>query len=272
MTYTPRLTIHRGARAWDRIWKWTWFTRHQWQPTFREWKESTQRALASLLPKLGVKSVLDCSCGLGLKTILLAEMGYEVEGCDGSEVAVSHAQELARDEGLAIRFFQSRWDRLGETCGRKYDCVYNDAFAWITTRRALNASAGGVHSVLKRGGKFIFQGADQWTGDGPKEPVIKQQYDKEGPFETLPICERDGVRLTTLVAREMTGDGVLGSRIHVIDDHGTIRVEIAQVLDCCKWTWSDYVAAFDKAGFRRLHSVKERGRGSEPHILNVAGR
>ena len=270
MTYTPKLTIYKGAKAWDTIWKWTWFTKDQWQPTFRDWKEPTRRALASLLPKLGAKSVLDCSCGLGLKTIILAEMGYAVEGCDGSKVAVSHAQELARQEGQEIRIFQSPWDRLGETCGREYDCVYNDAFAWVTTRRVLNASARGVHSVLKRGGTFIFQGADEWTGDGPKGSIIKQQYEKEGPFETLPICERDGVRLTTLVAREMTGDGVLGRRIHVIDDHGTIRIEIAQVLDCCKWTWSDYVEAFHKAGLSQLYSTKEPGRGSEPYILNVA--
>jgi len=270
MTYTPKLTIYRGAKAWDRIWKWTWFTRDQWQPTFREWREGTRRALASLLPKLGVKSVLDCSCGLGLKTVILAEMGYEVEGCDGSKTAVSHAQEFVRKEGQAIRLFQSRWDRLGETCGRKYDCVYNDAFAWITTRRALNASARAVHSVLKRGGQFIFQGADEWTGDGPKDPVIKQHYEKEGPFEPLPICEHDGIRLTTFVAREMKDDGVLGSRVHVIDDHGTVRIEIAQVLDCCKWTWSDYVEVFQRAGFHRLYSVEERGRGDEPYILNVA--
>ena len=270
MTYTPKLTIHKGARAWNRIWKWFWFTRDQWQPKFREWKDGTRLALASLLPKLGAKSVLDCSCGLGLKTIILAEMGYEAEGCDGSKVAVCHAQELADEDGQEIRFLQSRWDRLDEKCRRKYDCVYNDASAWITTRGALNASARGVYSVLKRGGKFIFQGADEWTGDGPKEPIIKQQYEKEGPFEALPVCERDGVRLTTLVVREMTGDGVLGSRIHVIDDRGTTRIEIAQVLDCCKWTWSDYVEAFRKAGFRRLYSVKERGSGSAPYILNVA--
>ena len=30
----------------------------------RKWKEGTRRALRSLLPKLQVKSVLDCSCGL----------------------------------------------------------------------------------------------------------------------------------------------------------------------------------------------------------------
>jgi hypothetical protein len=63
---------------------------------------------------------------------------------------------------------------------------------------------------------------------------------------------------------------VLGNRVHIVDDHGTVRIEVARVLDCCKWSWSDYVDVFDKAGFRKLYSVKERGVGEKPYILNVA--
>lgn len=268
----PELTVETGARAWDTIWKWTWFTRDQWLSEFRKWKEGTRRALQSLLPKLEVESVLDCSCGLGWKSIILAEMGYETEGSDGSAFAVRCASKLAEDEGLDLRFFRSRWENLGRTCGRKYDCVYNDAFAWITTRKALLSSAQGVCSVLKRGGKFIFQGADEWTGDQEKGLLIKQEFEREGPFEVLPIHEKDGVRLIVLITREVTPDGVLGNRVHIVDDHGTVRIEVARVLDCCKWSWSDYVDAFDKAGFRKLYSVKERGVGKKPYILNVAVR
>ena len=164
MGVRPRLIVHTGAKAWDTIWKWTWFTKDQWQPGFRESKEGTRRALGSLLRKLDVKAFLGCSCGLGWKTIILAEMGYRVEGCDGSRVAVAHAAELAEEEGQTIRFFRSRWGRLGETSGRKYDCVYNDAFAWIAS----------VSSLL----------------------------------ETLPVYEKNGVRLTTLITRDMTRRGV----------------------------------------------------------------
>jgi SAM-dependent methyltransferase len=270
MASRPELSIRTGAEAWDTIWKWTWFTRDQWKPEFRRWKEGTRLALRSLLPKLKAKSILDCSCGLGWKSILLAEMGYEVEACDGSAFAVRCASALAEDEGLELRCFRSRWEDLGRTCGRKYDCVYNDAFAWITTRKSLAASARAVCSVLKRGGAFIFQGADQWSGDQDKEPFIRKHIEKQRAFEILPVHEKDGVRLTVLIAREMTPDGVLGSRIHIVEDHGRVRVEVARVLDCAKWHWSDYVDVFDKAGFRNLYSVKERGAGKEPYVLNVA--
>ena len=100
MGYRPELGIRTGSRAWDTIWKWFWFTRDQWQPEFRKWKEGTRQAMRSLLPRLKVKSILDCSCGLGWKSIILAEMGYEVEGCDASTVAVRRAADLVNQEGL----------------------------------------------------------------------------------------------------------------------------------------------------------------------------
>jgi SAM-dependent methyltransferase len=272
MRNTPKLSIHTGPEAWDTIWRWTWFTRDQWQPRFRKWKEGTKRAMSSLLAKLNVKSVLDCSCGLGWKTIILAEMGYEAEGCDGSMVAVRCAMDLANQEGHNLRFFHSRWEELAQTAGRMYDCVYNDAFAWITERDSLFASAKNIASILKPGGAFVFQGADQWTGDQEKGPLIKQEFDREGPFEVLPMYEKDGVKLIVLITREITADGVLGNRIHVIDDHGIVRIEVARALDCCKWSWSDYLDVFDETGFRKVYSVKEPGVDDRPYILNVAVR
>lgn len=270
MGHTPRLSVYAGAKAWDTIWKWTWFTKDAWRHDFRRRKEGTRRALSSLLPKLQVRSILDSSCGLGWKTILLAEMGYDAEGSDGCALAVKHASELAREEGLNIRFFRSRWETLGETAGRKYDCVYNDAFAWITTRRSLRASAKGICSVLKRGGEFIFQGAHQWSCESDRQRLIHEEFEEEGPFEALPVYEKDGVKLITLVTREKRKDGILGNRVHIVDAHGPVRIEVASVLDLGRWTWDDYTKTLVDAGFTRLYSVKEKGIGPTPYYLNVA--
>jgi len=268
MEGAPQLTVRTGA--WEAIWKWTWFAKEQWQADFRKRREGTRRALAWLLPKLGVRSVLDCSCGLGLKTILLAEMGYDAEGSDGCGPAVRRARQLAREQGLDIRFFRARWEKLGQVSRRKYDCIYNDAFAWITRRRALVASAGGICAALKRGGKFVFQGAHQWSGPDDRDRLIREQFQREGPFEALGLYEKNGIRLTTIIARHKRPDGVMGSRIHVIDDHGAVRVEVASVRDACIWSWTDYTEALRRAGFRRLYSVKAKGVGRRPYILNVA--
>ena len=69
MPTPPKLTVHTDAKAWDTIWKWRWFTKPQWQGQFRKQREGTRRALASLLPKLGGRSVLDCSCMSKLESI-----------------------------------------------------------------------------------------------------------------------------------------------------------------------------------------------------------
>jgi len=55
MASRPELTTRTGAKAWDTIWKWTWFTKEQWQGQFRKHKEGTRRTLGSLLGKLGAK-------------------------------------------------------------------------------------------------------------------------------------------------------------------------------------------------------------------------
>ena len=270
MQYSPRLTTYRGAKAWDVIWKWNAFTKDAWRGEFRQWKEGTRRALGELLSELSAKSVLDCTCGPGWKTIILSELGYDAEGSDGSAVAVKLAQELAQDEGLDIRFFRSRWEKLVENCGRKYDCVFNDAYAWTTTRQSLNASACGIYSVLKRGGVFVFQGAHQWSRDEDRERLIQRDFDFEGQFEALPVHEKDGVKLVTMITREKRPDGVMGNRIHIIDDHGRVRIEVASILDQFKWTWTDYTETLKAAGFSRVYSVKKKGTLPFPYYLNVA--
>ena len=80
MNKVPDLSVRTGTRAWDTIWKWTWFAREQWQSEFRTWKKDTRLALGSLLPKLGVKSVLDCSCGLGFKRLARAPTTFDLSG------------------------------------------------------------------------------------------------------------------------------------------------------------------------------------------------
>ena len=270
MKQQMKVSTYAGEKAWDTIWKWMWFTKDLWQDDFRNIRKGTRGALKSLLPKLQVESILDCSCGLGWKTILLTEMGYEAEGCDACAIAVRGARQLAAEEGLNIRFFRSRWEELGRKSGRAYDCVYNDAFAWILNRRSLEAAARGMYSVLNREGKFIFVGAHQWSRPSDGKRIIEKQWKDEGGYEVLHCYEAGGVKVTTMVAREKTADGICGNRIHVIDDHGKMRVEIASVLDLCKWTWADYRKILKKVGFRRLYSVREKGTGPEPYIINVA--
>lgn len=167
--------------------------------------------------------------------------------------------------GLTARFFRSRWEKLGQTAGRKYDCVLNDSIEWCPTRRALRASAKGIHSVLKRGGTFLFEGSNESSRD--TEAEIADELKKEGRFQAYhPVHERDGLKLTVLNSRERIPHGLLGNRIHIVEEAGNVRVEVASTPDIRRWTWADYVEVLTDVGFRDIRTLQSRGTES----LNAA--
>jgi len=258
MAEIPLVCVYTGQEAWDVIWKWTWFA----GPPFRA--DHARDVLHPILSQLKVETLLDCSCGLGGTALALAELGYRVGGSDASSVAIRHATELAAHRGKHVKFFRSSWEKLGETAGREYDCVYMDSLEWCPSRAALSASVEGIYSVLRPGGTFLFTGSDQSCRDTQAE--IEQEMQREGRFRALPVCEHDGVALTVLISRERIPDGILGNRIHIVNDGGSVRIEVASVRDIRKWTWADYSEVLDAVGFRDTRTVRSRGAES----LNAA--
>ena len=249
------------AESWDTIHKWEWFLKDLLKPIKR--KEINAPALRSLFAGLQVKSILDCSCGLGFKTISLAEAGYEVEGSDASKFAIKHAPQLAEDEGLNIRFFRSRWEELGEKCKRKFDCVFSDAFDWIATRESILASAEGIYSVLRKGGKFVFGVpiADSENTEERLKEFMNKVWKKQGRFEILPPYENNGIRLTVVMIYDKVQEGILENDIYIVERSETVRAEIALMMDLYKWTWKDYTKVLKEAGFKGVYGVEEEGIG-----------
>lgn len=214
------------------------------------------QALFSLLPRPPAMSILDCSCGLGFKSVLFAKMGYEVEGSDGSAIAISHAPQFAKEEGFNIRFFQSRFAELGERCGRRYDCAFSDYFDEIGTYETLKASAQGIHSVLNDGGKMIFCGPRPEWSKSDLETLIEQEWKKRERFAILPPCEKDGVRVISLEVDEKNSEGILENRIFLIEERGVMRAEIAPMMSPrIKWIFQDFAEALKEAGFGEVESV-----------------
>jgi len=249
--------------SWNTIWKWEWFSIDLLKSSKREENIDGIRVLHSHLSKLGIKSILDCSCGFGFKTVLLAELGYEVEGSDASTIAIRHAPQLAKKEGSDIRFFQSRWEELGQKCKREFDCVFSDAFDWIGTYAALLASAKGIYSVLKKGGRFVFgvpiAGSQNTKGELRK--CMDKVWKKQGRFEILPPYEKNRTRLTVIMVYDKLSHGILENRIHLIEENGVMRAEVAFVMDLYKWVWKDYTKVLTEAGFKQVYGFEEKGIG-----------
>jgi SAM-dependent methyltransferase len=246
------------SESWDTIWKWGWFARDEWWESYRQELTGATRALFALLDERNVKSVLDASCGLGVKTILLAEHGYQVEGADASAVGVRYAPRLAEEHGRRIRFFHSSNEDLGRHSGRTYDCVFSDGFDELPSREILAASARGIYSVLHQGGFFVFGclPAAMWRSD--LQAVIDDEWEKRTPFELLHSCKKGDIRLVQLEVDEKVPEGILEKRIFLIEEEGALRAEIAFMLNRMTWTFGDLEEALESAGFGRI-AVERRG-------------
>ena len=247
--------------SWNTVWKWWWFAKDTWSAD--AWRDN-RKALKPLFPLLStweVRSILDCSCGLGFKTVLFAKKGYDVEGSDASANAIKFAPQLAKEKGVKIKFFRSRYSELGKICKRKYDCVWSDNYDELRTLRLLRSSAKGMYSVLKKGGRFIFCGAlPEWT---KKDLVnmIEKEWKKRKKIQFNPPSERDGVKVINIEVAERTSEGILENQIFLIEENGKIRAELAFIMNPqIKWMFKDYVDVLKGAGFRKVECIEGEGK------------
>ena len=73
--------------------------------------------------------VLDCSCGLGLKTIVMREAGLNVEGSDVCGQAIDLARRFAEEEGHSdIPYFVSSWAELPRRTETRHAAIFNPKF------------------------------------------------------------------------------------------------------------------------------------------------
>jgi SAM-dependent methyltransferase len=103
--------------------------------------------------------ILDCSCGIGLLAVGLAEAGFRVTACDASPDMVERTQALARDHGVEISTQVCRWDQLPEQGWRgRFDAVFcvGNSLAHAVGREGRRASLEGMASVLKAGGALTL--------------------------------------------------------------------------------------------------------------------
>jgi len=188
--------------SWDTFWRWKWFTRDVWESKYWVEEYSTLKPLFCLLRRLNVESILDCSCGLRFKTILLAREGYEVEGSDGSPTAIKYARQLAKREGVKIRFFLSRYVELDKKAKRKYDCVFSDNFDKIETYGKMKVAAESIHLILNENGKLIFQGVSYATSKNDLKKLIEEEWKRRKKFDFDPPCKKRGIRVMRIEVNE----------------------------------------------------------------------
>ncbi len=257
--------------------RWQWFQRAQWLGSFREWKRGSPLAFGRVIDEITDENggaVLDSSCGLGLKTIVMKELGLDVSGSDGCGFAVEKARELAAAEGLDIEYFVSCWEELPVRTDRRFDGIFNDALSWIATREEFTASLRGFLGALRAGGALVFFGAGEGS---PSDPESRRRFFEdywlEKPRFSLEWSHAEaGTRCTSICVREKGDMYVDEHRLFLVEEGGVQRLETATIRQPAYWHWEALQEMFRDAGFSRLQTRSFDGLGLDGGAikLNVA--
>jgi SAM-dependent methyltransferase len=262
----------------ETIYRWEWFRRSAWREGFRGAKRGTSggscAAFQQILDGLGGGPALDSSCGLGLKTILLKEMGLNVAGSDGCAFAVEKARELADLERLDIDYFTSSWAELASRTPRCFDGIFNDALSWTVTREEFEASLRGFLGVLKPHGVLVFMGAEAGSSDDPahRKKLLEELWSRRPGLEIDWTHEEKDTRCTRIIARELGPDFMDEHSLYLVEEAGRQRLETATVRQPVYWHWPILREMFADAGFSNLQTREFPGLGQHGASikLNVA--
>lgn len=268
------MTVNLAAN-WDTHWKWDWFKNNGWNPpNFRTgYAGLSCQYYDRILKTYGCQKVLDCACGCGPKSIILAELGYQVTGADISPFAVGKAQELAQRLGQNIPFYVVSWNKIADHLAGPFDAIVNDALAWSATWEDLSSVCDSLGKVLKPGGIVLFSGADEWNGRGSeaknrcRDAAAKTlvPYALQGPYQN------GTVKMSQVIIKRLEADYIEVTNLYVVEEHGRITLEYDCLQESFKWGWEDLSKAFTAANFFSLQSHRVTV-GNKERIFNVAVR
>lgn len=98
--------------------------------------------------------VLEIGCGSGNNLWFIRELGFEVFGIDGSEIALKSAEELFKQRGLVGHFQKAYFQSLPFE-DNSFDILIDRGGTVCNTEESLRESWASASRVLKPGGLFI---------------------------------------------------------------------------------------------------------------------
>ncbi|MDR1533769.1 MAG: class I SAM-dependent methyltransferase [Planctomycetota bacterium] len=261
------------ATDWDLVHRWEWFRRASWRRGFRAAIHGQgggpARAFTDLSRSLDAKALLDASCGLGRRAILLAEKGVDILGSDISGTAIGRARELARDENAPVTFFRSAWNDLPKNMPHHFDGILVTGLNLEPSWDNLGTALVGVFHALHPGGFLMFIGATE-----NEEPAaVKEKVEKEWasqPPERVEWFFREGAASCTLVKlRTRAADYIDDRLLYVSEENGESRLESTVIRRPAYWTWEHWSNLARMAGFCHLETRAYPGYGLDGGALNI---
>lgn len=130
---------------------------------FPDWRASVRwqgEVLAALIRQHGgarVRTVLDCTCGIGTQAIGLALNGFDVTATDLSPTSVEHARREAESFGVSIPFSVADVRSLGDRVPGTFDVVlsFDNALPHLIDEADLHRALVQMKSKLSPGGLWL---------------------------------------------------------------------------------------------------------------------
>lgn len=126
-----------------------------------EYKVETQgkilRIILERFSKLKIETILDCTCGIGIQSISLAQEGLIVTGSDISQNELDFAKHEACKRNLDIEFICADCRYLEKFITKKYDAVISidSALPHLMTKSNFLLAFHSIYNRLNKGGVFI---------------------------------------------------------------------------------------------------------------------
>jgi 2-polyprenyl-3-methyl-5-hydroxy-6-metoxy-1,4-benzoquinol methylase len=120
--------------------------------------EADRNMLVTLFERYGAKTALDCACGTGVHTEILAREGFQVVGSDASDHMLEVARSKMSAAGLTVDLYKSSWRELPEVVPGRYDAVIcmGNSLAHEPDGEAVVESLTGMYAMLNEGGVLLI--------------------------------------------------------------------------------------------------------------------
>lgn len=137
--------------------------------------------------KREVHSILDCTCGIGIQTISLAKLEYEVYGSDLSEKEINVADFETKKANLNVTYNVCDCRNLKRVYkNKKFDAIISvdSALPHLLTENDLKAALESISNQLKKDGIFIASFRDY-------DLMLKEKPQWAYPQRITKLSDRD---------------------------------------------------------------------------------
>ncbi|MFO0968670.1 MAG: methyltransferase domain-containing protein [Gemmataceae bacterium] len=153
------------------------------------------------------RTVLDCGCGHGMASVVLARRGARVIGCDLSSGYLTEARRRGEANGVRVAWLKADAERLPFADGA-FDRIWGNA---ILHHLDMDMAGAELRRLLKPGGRAVF--CEPW-GENPLLRLARARLPYPGKERTVDEQPLRGADLAVLrryfPSLEWTGYQLLG--------------------------------------------------------------